>query len=289
MEPRPGGRFPPGGGRRARRGPVAGRGGARGRAEVRRQQEPLLGRAEQLHWLRRAQQPACALPQQRAAAAGGELADRPACPARDGAALLGLAVDAPAAAGRSRLDHREEAAAVSRRSEPRQGPAACCRPPARRAREHRLPDQRHRGPGAGAVRPRRPRQARHQGGSDQAEGVLRCGSLRRDGSREQRPRSRRRRGLVLRVPGAAGTAFARVQLGRDRGEAPGEARRSRTAARRGSAARVRQARPRPGDHRRARRGRPAPTTAATTSRGASTRRASSTSVRTRTGASRRWR
>ena len=238
VESRPAGGLPRGRGRQPRRGPAAGRRGSWGRAQVRRQQEPLLGRAEQLRRLCGDQQPAAAVPEQRRPAPGAQLDDRPPCPAGAAPAVLGVAVDTPAAPVRSRLGHREEAAAVPGCAECPQGPAARGGPPAGRARERRLPQLGSWRAGAGAVRPRRPRQARRQGGADQAEGVHGGGHLRRDRQAEQRPRPRRLARLVLRRTRSRWGCFPWDSTGSaapGRSSSPGSARSSGCTAPHGCA------------------------------------------------------
>ena len=231
LEPRPAGRLPAGRGRQPRRGTAAGRRGSRGRAQVRRQQEPLLGRADQLRRLRRDEQPA-------ARCSGSSVALRQALNWMiDRRALLaplppytGSPVDPPAALVRYPARSPRRAAAVPRRAERPQGPPARGRPPAGGARERRLPQ-------LGAWRPGAGRSTRDvlvklgvKAERIKLKGVHRGGHLQRDREAERRPRSRRLARLVLRVPGAAGTALPRVQRAPGppgRSSNPGSARSKR--------------------------------------------------------------
>ena len=140
LERRRAGRLPPGRGRKARRRPVAGCRGQGGRRPLRREQDALLGGAPQLPRLPRVEsQPAAVRPQRRAPA-GAQLGRRPARCAGTRAAVLRLAVDAPAGAGISRLGHCRAPPTLCRRAEPEQGSPARGRPHQAGDGQRRLPE-----------------------------------------------------------------------------------------------------------------------------------------------------
>ena len=186
-------------------------------------------------------QPAAVRPQCRAPARA-QLGRRPAGRAGTRAAVLRLAVDAPAAARISRLGHRRAPTALCRRAEPEQGPPARGRSSSGRGRSTSATGARAR---SGSARRELVRSALEaigfKDGRHQAEGLQRRRPLHRDGQAEHRPRPRGGPRLVQRLSRPARAVRLRPQLlRRERArcrQVPRQARGRRETSRRGALAR----------------------------------------------------